>query len=243
MKYLYQSKLLTFVKSEPHDVESIVKYKYFYKHRLLDTHIITNNEQNYKDDTPIQIQKSIYLSKEINVFKNRDLLGNTNVLMNKLICYCMVRGLKLKAYNTYNIYINIFFSFFREYNRELALNYNLYPLYYEYAHKHKQKFFSPVFVYDDIASFLEPTFILTVKKIKKKKKKMVKEYTITYLKSSKRLPFCLKLVNLYSKSYKYKDVALSKCYGLLNTFLNNRNSELYKKKVYAYTKLLNQKKT
>jgi hypothetical protein len=187
------------------------------------------------------LTKNLSFLMEKKSFTNKNILVNNNILANKLICYSLYRGLKLKAYNYYNNYMSLFFSFFRDFNKDMNEVYPLYSMYFEYAQNNKSIFFSPIFVYNNIVGFLEPTFVLTVAK-KKKKRKLIKQLNVSYIKPSKRILFCVRLLNVFSKSFKFRTSSDSKCFSLINTFLSNRNSILYKKKIYTYNKLLQIKK-
>jgi hypothetical protein len=114
-------------------------------------------------------------------------------------------------------------------------------MYYKFAQNNKSIFFSPNFIYNNIVGFLEPTFILTLSR-KKRNKKLLKQLNVSYIKPNKRINFCIRLINVFSKSFKYRKSSDSKCYALINTFLSNKNSILYKKKIYTYSRLLQVKK-
>lgn len=175
-------------------------------------------------------------------FQSHDLLSNPNVLNQKLICYCMSRGLKLKAYKIYVTYMDMFFSMFREFTPQLMELSPLYNMHYSYAQKNLRLFFSALYIYKNISAFLEPTFILTTKKKKTRKRQTSREIYVSYVQPSKRIPLCIRLVNLYSRTYRTQDSVSGRCYGLLLTFLLNKNSTLFKKKIYTYNKLLQQRR-
>lgn len=240
MKYLYKSKFfLTSLLNTSSSLETI-KLSLFLKKSLPSKEFYQNLDSSDFIEQGDVIKNINILNEKIN-FLNKNILVNNNILSNKLICYSLKCGLKLKAYNYYTDYMSLFFSFFRDFDKDMSENYPLYSMYFEYAQSNKSIFFSSTFIYNNIVGFLEPTFVLTVSK-KKKKKKLLKQLNISYVKPSKRIIFCIRLLNVFSKSFKFRTSSDSKCFSLVNTFLSNRNSILYKKKIYTYNKLLQVKK-
>lgn len=170
---------------------------------------------------------------------------NKNILRNKVINYSLEKGKKLTSYKIFNNTFQLFYSFFDKFNDELNNSYELYSTYYKYSIKNKTIFFEPMFIYYNLISFLQPSFIISFKKTLKTKKnnKKAKEVIINYIKPKSRFFFCLKSIIKFSKTFSFNKCNQNIAYTLLNLFLLNKNSSIYKKKIIAYEKLIKLKKT
>lgn len=189
--------------------------------------------------------RSFSTQKEMELVSSKSPYLNKYLLKNKMLNYTLKDGKKLISYKIYNDSFNLFFSFFENYNEELNSNYTLYKTYYDYSIKNKISFSEPLFVVYNLISFLQPSFIISFKKIikKKKTKNQPKEVIVNYIKPGSRFYFCLKSIFRFSKTFVFKKKYESLSYTLLNLFLLNKNSIMYKKKINAYEKLIKLKKS
>jgi len=231
-------------KNNFHDDFFTIKYKYVYKTKPDISYILNVSENNCYE---VEFNSHVYQSQkktELNAHASKDFFTNHNIFLNKLVNYVLVQGKKLTSYRIFVSYFNLFFSFFEKYNQDLAENYKLYDMYYKYAQENRALFFNPMFPYYNVIKFLEPSFIMSFKKPKKSKRKVTKakELKIDYIKPSRRLFICLKSMMIFSKSFSFSKKHQNLCYSLLNIFLSNKNSLLYKRKILTYEKLLKLKK-
>lgn len=221
-----------------------IKYKYIYAMQPTTRYIVNTDENNCYQTEYYSYIYWLQKKNERNVYESKDFFKNKNIFLNKLVNYTLEKGKKLTSYRIFISYFNLFFSFFEKYNQELNETYRLYDMYYNYAHENKSLFFNPLFPYYNILKFLEPSFIMSFKKPKKSKRKIkkAKELKIDYIKPTRRLFICLKSIMVFSKSFSFAKKHQNLCYSLLNIFLSNKNSLLYKRKILTYEKLLKMKK-
>lgn len=212
------------------------------------------NESSYHYNYNIHINTNLYFeelleikseminsNKTINV--TNDIFENKNFFFNKFINYFIKNGNKRTAHNMYKDTFILFYSFFYRYNEDLNNTYPLYNTYYEYSISKKDIFFNPLFFFKILSKILEPTFIIGIKpQVFKKKIKKDKEIVITYIPPYKRSSIYLRTLVAFTKSFKYDKFYKNLTFSLLNTFLNMKNSFLYKQKILTYTRLLKSKK-
>jgi len=223
-----------------------LKYKYNYKNKYALMNSIGNVYEEIEYYNNLFIYESKVGSVNAYIYTSENILINTNKLSNKIINYIMLQGKKHTAYNIYKNGMNLFFSFFSKFNSELNETYKLYNLYYTYSKDNANTFYRSNFVFNNILEFLQPAFTLGFKRAinmrSKKIDKKKKDITINYVAPNRRLLFSLKMILLYSKSFNFGKKYVNFCYCILNTFLNNRNSPLYLKKIATYERLLKSKK-
>ena len=160
---------------------------------------------------------------------------------NKLINTVINKGLKRKAHRHNQKFEDAFYSNFRHFNKDLSTKYGTYNIYYKFAWENPEIFFRINFVYSIVTSCLEPTFLLSTIR-KKKRKNISKTIVIRYVKPKNRLAITLRLMNLFSKTFNFDKSHLNRSASLLSTLLEKNNSILFKKKIYTYNKLFLQKK-
>ena len=182
---------------------------------------------------------------ELSVYSNKHIETNPHKLINFLVKHYTKNGNKIKGYNLLKSSFYLFFSFFEKFDTELDENYTLYKLYYQYSQENRTIFYNPVFIYINILKYLESTFnicIKTVKKGRKKSDKSTKELKIGYISPNRRLPYALRTLILFSKQFDYQNAFAKTCYNILYLFLSNKNSVLFKKKIAIVDKLLKLRK-
>lgn len=206
---------------------------------------INNFEKNFFNED-LLTEKNFFFKKFIlSEQASNEPIFNKNILRNKVINYSLEKGKKLTAYKIFNDSFKLFFSFFYNFSEDLNNTYELYDTYYKYSLKNKTIFFEPMFIYYNLISFLQPSFIISFKKTLKTKKnsKKAKEIVINYIKPQSRFFFCLKSIIKFSKTFGFNKCNQNIAYTLINLFLLNKNSTIYKKKILAYEKLIKLKKS
>lgn len=245
MKFFKKSKI-DIINKDKNKENFLEKFKeYFLERKNFNLFYVSNNSLTFYNEDFI-IEKLYYANKyELMTYSSNIPLINKNIFKNKIINYTLYRGQKLTSYKIYNDTFKLFFSFFNNFNSELKLNYDLYETYYEYSLKNPIIFFEPIFIYHNLISFLQPSFIISLKKhLKtKKNKKQAKEIVVSYIKPNSRFYFCLKSIIRFSKTFGFKKCHENIAYSLLNLFLLNKNSIMYKKKILAYERLIKLRKT
>lgn len=221
-----------------------LKYKYVYIMHPGTRYLVNIDDNNCYQTEYYSYVYWLQKRNERSLTASKDFFKNKNIFLNKLVNYTLQEGKKLTSYRIFNLYFNLFFSFFEKFNSDLSENYKLYDMYYKYAQENRSLFFNPMFPYYNVLKFLEPSFIMSFKKPKKSKRKLkkAKELKIDYIKPKRRLFICLKSIMVFSKSFSYVKKHQNLCYSLLNIFLSNKNSVLYKRKILTYEKLLKMKK-
>lgn len=153
------------------------------------------------------------------------------------------RGHKLKFLKYLNYIANIFFYSFIYKSLSLSQKFENYMIFYNFS-KSNEFFFDFNFILNNIINLNESIFNLKVVKLNKKIKKKLKknfDFELKYLKKHKRSITVLKSVHLYSNTfnyYRYYERLLS---SVLITFFHQKNSRIYKKKIYTYNSILKKK--
>ena len=244
MKYFKKSKYIIIENSKT--LENFTQNFIDLQFKQYNTGLEVINNSRKKFFSEERLEPIFLKEKEQKVFLNssQNPLINKNIFKTKIINYLTIKGKKQTAYRIYNNTFKLFFSFFETYNQELSENYPLYNTYYQYSLKNKLIFYEPLFIFYNLVSFLQPSFVLTVKKILKKKKqsKKPKELIINYIKPQSRFYFCVKSIVKYSKSFLFNKIEQKMSFSLLNLFLQNKNSFLYKKKLTAYNRIIKLRK-
>lgn len=104
-------------------------------------------------------------------------------------------------------------------------------------------FFNVNFILYWLTNFLNPIFDINCHAVPKKyKKKLKKNYFFklkyNYFSSRKKISF--KWLHLYSNNFNDRSLTKRLLKSLFFTFVNGKNSYLYKKKIYIYSKFLQQ---
>jgi len=246
LKFFKNSILYSFDVLEKYSLDLIdIKYKYIYNTNKSVRGLIHDTSSNLFNQDDINIYYKNLLTYEILESANYSIDTNRNNLISVLVKQITKKGNKLKAYKIIRSCFYVFFSFFESFNSELVDTYPLYKLYYKYALNNTSIFYNPLFIFKNIFALLESSFTISVKKIKKRRKKIEhksKEITIAYIIPERRIHFVLRCILLFSRTYGYDVASLKVGYSILHNFLSSKNSILFKKKLSTFDKLLKLRK-
>jgi hypothetical protein len=174
--------------------------------------------------------------KSLVQFKNK---SNTDLLLNSL----MTHGKKLQFLKAVNYVNSIFYYSFFFKNSLLTQKFDNYVLFLNFS-KFNEFFFDFNFILSNIITLNESVFNLKVIKLNKKSKKKLKknfDFEIKYLKKNKRALNVLKTLHLVSNSYNYYNYYERLLASFFTTFLLQKTSQIYKKKIYTYSTILKKK--
>jgi hypothetical protein len=178
-------------------------------------------------------------------YGSNEMFRNPDVLTRSFINYFMTKGHKLTSYKLYREGRASFYSLFRNFNEELNENYPLYDLYYSYSKKNLINFHDVNFIIKNIMLILEAAFTVKITIVNVRRKKVntpTKNISINYITPHKRLQLVIRAIAIFSKSFSFEKSSNQLAFGILNTFLSNKNSVIYQKKVFSYSKLIHLKK-
>lgn len=185
------------------------------------------------------------VSYESRRYSTDEMFKNPDVLNRMFLNYFLKRGQRLTSYKLYKQGRLAFYSLFENFNPELNDNYPLYELYFNYAKKNLLKFQNINFIIKNIMLILEAAFTVKITIVNVRRKKVntpTKTISINYITPHKRLQLVIRALAIFSKSFSFEKSSNQLAFGILNTFLSNKNSTLYQKKVFSYNKLLHLKK-
>lgn len=209
-----------------------------YKTDILEYYSFEN--VNYK----IFINYNFIKTKRTNSNKKQDLMKDINTTnINKFVNMMLKSGGKLKFFNYLNTVTNIFYYSFIYKSSFLQNKFDNYTLFFNFS-RENSFFFNFNFILNNILVLNESIFNIKVVKLDKRNKKRLKkkyDFEVKYLKKQKRKGFVFKALHLYSNSfnyYKYHERLLA---SLLTTFFFQKNSKIYKKKLFAYSSVLKKK--
>ena len=163
---------------------------------------------------------------------------NNNPVLNLLKIFSK-HGLQIKFWSILNKSIFYFYYRFYFFNKNAALYNKKYFLLMDLFVWDNFFFFNSVVIW--FSNILEPIFSFVVKKVEKKfRKKLKKKFTATciYIFPKKRLNLVIR--NLLNYSNLFEDYNITKRLGksFLRTFIEYKESDLYKKKIAAYSEIL-----
>ena len=191
----------------------------------------------------------LYISKlvkyESRRYSSDEMFKNPDVLNRMFLNYFLKCGQKLTSYKLYKQGRSAFYSLFDDFNVELSENYPLYELYFNYSKKNLLKFQNINFIIKNIMLILEAAFTVKIVTINVRRKKVntpTKTISINYITPHKRLQLVVRAIAIFSKSFSFEKSSNQLAFGILNTFLSNKNSTLFQKKVFSYNKLIHLKK-
>jgi hypothetical protein len=135
-------------------------------------------------------------------------------------------------------------NFFKK-SKFLEKKFPSYSVFYNFSQSNDY-FFDINFILSNISNLNEPIFITKVVKIDKKSKKIIKskskfDFELKYLKKHKRVPHVMKSLCLFSNNFNYYTFEERLLTSVLTTLLEQKNSEMFKKKVYTYNSALKKK--
>jgi hypothetical protein len=213
-----------------------------YKTDIADYYIITNlNYKIFINNNFLKKKKSFYF---INPNKDKSIIFNQNRNnLDKLINVSFSDGKKLKFLNYINYLNNAFYYSFIYKSSFFQSRFENYMLFYNFS-KENDFFFDLDFILNNIVNLNESIFNIKVIKLNKKLKKRFKkkfDFEVRYLRKHKRSLNVFKSLHLYSNSFNYYKYYERLLASLLLTFLNQKESKIYKRKLVSYSLVLKKK--
>lgn len=160
-------------------------------------------------------------------------------LVNRFLNLFLKKGLKIKYTNFLNTAINLIYYNFFFFNKTLSvthINYNEFLLiiptirgFYMFNNTLKL-----------MVNLLEPFFYLKVKRVEKKYRKHLKKKFVgqtIYIKPAKRVGLVLRSYIYYLNLFSNYNVEPRLASSLFKTLVEHKNSYLYRRKLYMYSKI------
>jgi hypothetical protein len=158
----------------------------------------------------------------------------------RFLNYLFRHGLKIKTLNHFNKGLCDFYFLFYFFDKGLSSDNKNYKDIFNLAPA-----FGSFYKFTNILSFLvrelEPFFYLRVTKVEKKyRKKLKKKFTskITYIDPKKRSNLAFKALAYYPKLFPQYSLYARIGQGLFKTFIEKKDSYLYRRKIFMYSKVL-----
>ena len=215
---------------------------YFYKNYktdINDYYVITDiNYKVFINNNFLKKKKSFSLNKNKPI-----ILNNNRSNVDKLINVSFSCGKKLKFLNYLNNLNNTFYYSFIYKSLFFQNRFENYMLFYNFS-KENDFFFNLNFILNNIVNLNESIFNIKVVKLNKKLKKRFKkkfDFEVKYLRKHKRSLNVFKSLHLYSNSFNYYKYYERLLASLLLTFLNQKDSKIYKRKLVSYSLVLKRK--
>lgn len=210
-----------------------------YKTDIADYYLIINlNYKIFIDSNFFKKKKYFYINK------NKFIIFNHNRSnLDKLINVSLSDGKKLKFLNYMNNLNNAFYYSFIRKSLFFQNRFENYMLFYNFS-KENDFFFNLNFILSNIANLNESIFNIKVVKLNKKLKKRFKkkfDFEVKYLQKHKRSLSVFKSLHLYANSFNYYKYYERLLASLLLTFLNQKESKIYKRKLVSYSLVLKKK--
>lgn len=163
---------------------------------------------------------------------------NKNNYINTLLKSSLRGGNKLLMLKHFNFFHNGFYFLFNEWNEFLSKKFNTYDVYYEISDQNP-RFFNINLLLKSILDLNESMFNVRVVKFTKKQKrhfKIKKKFfsSVVYLPKYKRNRSVLKCIHTFSNQYNYYNYFERLLMSFCESFFFQKNSFLYKRKVYMY---------
>lgn len=201
---------------------------YFYKWNC------TNALKNVVIDFSIQ-KKIKYTTKKLTSLKR----SNNISLLLRFLNFLVKNGLKIRYANILSSGVLKLYSMFFFFNKTLASENKYYKDMFLVI-PNFLNFYSFKIILHFFSSLLEPFFYMRVKKVEKKyRKKLKKKFTIQpiYVKPQKRVGFVLKTLVNYTNLFSSYSLSERMFLSLFKTLIEQKNSFLYRRKLYMYSKL------
>ena len=210
-----------------HACESRYNLIYYYQH--------LKSVCNYMFLSTKKTKKIKFSNKNILSTKRR---ANMDI-SDKFLNFFLRRGLKIQYLKSLNLGISGFYFFYFFFNKFLSKQhmdyssvFNLIPNFIGFYYFPKMlNFFS---------NLLEPFFYLKVKRVEKKYRKKLKKKFVSetvYIKPQKRIGLVLRSLLYYTNIFSHNSVSERLSWALFKTLTEQKNSYLYKRKIYMYTKM------
>lgn len=207
----------------------------------LNSLLVTDKIKKYSvSNSLFQFFKSLSRNKLIN--RNKKIINSSFRMFNMLNSkrysnYIMRHGLKLKTLKCLNEGLMDFFIFYVFFNIKSKSVNATHP---SFSSNNLSIDFN--FLLSEIILLLRPFFYLKTKKLEKKfKKKLKKKFTtnVVYIKPANRNTLSIKALAYSLKLYPDFDLRTRICRSIMDCYVEKKNSYLYKRKLYMYSKILN----
>ena len=211
--------------------KSFKKNSFFEDTRFKNNLIATNLSNNSLNINIFEFLKRNFFKKNKNNFTD---------MFFKNSCY---NGNKIKILNCCNLVSQNFFKNFFKKSIFLSNKFPTYNIFYNFS-KSNEFFFDLNYILENITTVNESMFITKVSKQDKKMKKKSKSkfnLELKYLNRFKRQGSVMKLISLYSNNFNYYRFSERLLTSITTTLFEQRNSDLYKKKMYTYNTVLKKK--
>lgn len=173
-------------------------------------------------------------NQQLSVKRHKNVSPITRFLM-----VLMRHGLKIKYLNYLNTAVSdVYFSFFF-FDKQVNETYKNYMNIINYTAQ-KLNFFKINTILSFLVRLLEPFFFLKFEKIQKKYKKKYKKSflsKIVYILPHKRLNLVVRALYNYVSLFSQFDLQNRLSSSLLKTMLENKNSLLYRRKIFMYNQV------
>lgn len=176
-------------------------------------------------------------------FVRRNFSKNNYLFVDLFLKNSSFSGKRLKMLNYCNLVSSSFFFNFLKKSKFLSNKFSNYNIFYNFS-KSNEFFFDFNYILENVVSVNESIFTTKVIKVDKKVKKKDKSkfnLELKYLNRFKRQSSVIKSLNLYSNNFNYYRFNERLLTGLVTTLFEQRNSDLYKKKLYTYNMVLKKK--
>jgi len=181
-------------------------------------------------------KKMNYPDNQLDSYKR---VNNLPVII-RFLNYLFRHGLKTKTLKDFNKGLSDFYFYFYFFNKKINAAYKHYNDVYALAPT-LGNFYRFDSILKSIADDLEPFFYLKVERVEKKfRKKLKKKFTskIIYINPKKRSNLSYKALAYYPKLFSQYDLSSRIGEGLFKTFIEQKDSYLYKRKIFMYSKVL-----
>jgi hypothetical protein len=185
-------------------------------------------------------KKRFYLYKNTDNSVLRSKKFNKKLITSKFVQVLINGGNKLKMLHYVNSVHNSFYFLYNNPEKEFFSKYQSFGFFKNFS-SINSKFFNFNFVLSTVVELNQTIFDLKVIKLNKKEKKRKKQkynLEVKYLSKTKRYTNILKSIGLNSNSYNYYKYSERLLASIFDSFFLQKNSILYKKKMYIYNSIL-----
>lgn len=175
--------------------------------------------------------------------KRNFLKKNNKTFVDMFLRNSSFSGKKLKIINCCNLVSLLFFANFIKKSTFLSNKFSNYNIFYNFS-KSNEFFFDFNYILENVVNLNESIFTTKVSKSDKRSKKKVKSkfnLELKYLNRVKRQSNVIKLLNLYANNFNYYKLHERLLTSVMTTLFDQKNSDMYKKKIYTYNTALKKK--
>ncbi len=201
-----------------------------YQYSLYNTFVFNNFSKKKKS--------FVYNTGDANISRERRFAKK--IISDKFLQVLINGGNKLKMLKCVNLIQNNFYYLYNNPERDFLNKYQSFIFFKNFSNVNK-KFFNFNFILNMILELNQTIFDLKVVKLakrEKKKKKQKYNLEVKYLSKSKRFTNVLKNLTLNANHYNYYNYNERLLASVFDNFFLQKNSTLYKKKLYVYNSIL-----